>query len=158
MNTSASSSTRLRVVVLYNRLRNNPNLKMTPRTFFFAGKAAPAYHLAKVIIKFLNNLAGTIDGDPMVRGHLKVVFLPEYCVSSCGALDSGDRCYLCFESDFNSRLRSQRHEQYEIYDEWSIDLGYTRRRYHRDGGGSRGGEFLPVRADRKSGVRQPQLV
>jgi starch phosphorylase len=71
----------LRVVVLYNRLRANPNLKMTPRTFFFAGKAAPAYHLAKVIIKFLNNLAGTIDGDPAVRGKIKVVFLPEYCVT-----------------------------------------------------------------------------
>jgi starch phosphorylase len=71
----------LRIVVLYNRLRENPNLQMAPRTFFFAGKAAPAYHLAKVIIKFINNLAGTIDGDPIVRGRLKVVFLPEYCVS-----------------------------------------------------------------------------
>jgi len=71
----------LRIVVLYNRLRENPGLSMTPRTFFFAGKAAPAYHLAKVIIKFLNNLAGTIDGDPAVRGRLKVLFLPEYCVS-----------------------------------------------------------------------------
>jgi glycogen phosphorylase len=71
----------LRVVVLYNRLRENPGLDMAPRTFFFAGKAAPAYHLAKLIIKFLNNLAGTIDGDPAVRDRLKVVFLPEYCVS-----------------------------------------------------------------------------
>jgi starch phosphorylase len=71
----------LRIVVLYNRLRDNPGLSMTPRTFFFAGKAAPAYRLAKVIIKFLNNLAGTIDGDPAVRGRLKVLFLPEYCVS-----------------------------------------------------------------------------
>jgi starch phosphorylase len=71
----------LRVVALYNRLRDNPHLDIVPRTFFFSGKAAPAYHLAKVIIKFLNNLAGTIDGDPAVRGRLKVVFLPEYCVS-----------------------------------------------------------------------------
>jgi starch phosphorylase len=71
----------LRVVVLYNRLRENPDLEMAPRTFFFAGKAAPAYHLAKLIIKFLNNLAGTIAGDPAVRSRLKVVFLPEYCVS-----------------------------------------------------------------------------
>ena len=71
----------LRIVVLYNRLRQNPDLEMAPRTFFFAGKAAPAYHLAKLIIKFLNNLAGTIDGDPAVRDRLKVVFLPEYCVS-----------------------------------------------------------------------------
>jgi starch phosphorylase len=71
----------LRVVVLYNRLRENPKLDMTPRTFFFSGKAAPAYQLAKVIIKFINNLAGTIDGDPAMRGRLKVLFLPEYCVS-----------------------------------------------------------------------------
>ena len=71
----------LRIVVLYKRLRENPELDMYPRTFFFAGKAAPAYRLAKLIIKFINNLAGTIDGDPAVRGRLKVVFLPEYCVS-----------------------------------------------------------------------------
>jgi len=71
----------LRIVVLYNRLRDNPNLDMAPRTFFFSGKAAPAYRLAKVIIKFINNLAGTIDGDPAMRSRLKVVFLPEYCVS-----------------------------------------------------------------------------
>jgi starch phosphorylase len=71
----------LRIVVLYNRLRANPALKMPSRTFFFAGKAAPAYHLAKVIIKFINNLAGTIDGDPTVRGRMKVVFLPEYSVT-----------------------------------------------------------------------------
>ena len=71
----------LRIVVLYNRIRENPDLEMHPRTFFFAGKAAPAYRLAKVIIKFINNLAVTIDGDPAVRGRLKVLFLPDYCVS-----------------------------------------------------------------------------
>jgi len=71
----------LRIVVVYNRLRNNPHLQMVPRTFFFAGKAAPEYRLAKVIVKFINNLAGTIDGDPAVRGRIKVFFLPEYNVS-----------------------------------------------------------------------------
>jgi len=71
----------LRIVVVYNRLRQNPGLDVAPRTFFFSGKAAPAYQLAKLIIKFINNLAGTIDGDPAVRGRLKVVFLPEYSVS-----------------------------------------------------------------------------
>ena len=71
----------LRIIVCYNRLRENPNLEMVPRTFFFAGKAAPAYRLAKLIIKFINNLAATIDGDPIVRGRMKVVFLPEYNVS-----------------------------------------------------------------------------
>jgi starch phosphorylase len=68
----------LRIVVDYNRLRQNPNLDVTPRTFLFAGKAAPAYQLAKLIIKFINNLAGTIDADPATRGRLNVVFLPEY--------------------------------------------------------------------------------
>jgi glycogen phosphorylase len=71
----------LRIVVLYNRLRENPNLDMPPRTFFFAGKAAPAYQLAKLIIKFINNLAGTIDGDPKVKGRLQVFFLPDYRVT-----------------------------------------------------------------------------
>ena len=71
----------LRIVVLYNRLRENPGLEVLPRTFFFAGKAAPAYRLAKLIIKFINNLAGTIDGDPAIRGRLKVIFLPDYNVS-----------------------------------------------------------------------------
>ena len=74
----------LRIIVLYNRLRENPGLAMTPRTFFFAGKAAPAYRLAKLITKFINNLAGTINGDPIAQGRLKVVFLPDYCVSPSG--------------------------------------------------------------------------
>ena len=71
----------LRIVVLYNRMRNNPNIDVRPRTFFFAGKAAPAYRLAKLIIKFINNVAGTIDGDPATRDRLKVLFLPDYNVS-----------------------------------------------------------------------------
>ncbi len=71
----------LRIVVVYNRLRANPDMQIAPRTFFFAGKAAPAYRLAKLIIKFINNLADTIDGDPAVRSRIKVVFLPEYNVS-----------------------------------------------------------------------------
>jgi len=71
----------LRIVVLYQRLRDNPNLAVMPRTFIFAGKAAPAYHLAKMIIKFINNLARTLDADPAVRDKLRVAFLPEYNVS-----------------------------------------------------------------------------
>src|SRR5262249_2056378 len=64
-----------------NRLRNNPNLDMAPWTFFFAGKAAPAYRLAKLIIKLINNVSGTISGDPAIRGRLHVLFLPEYNVT-----------------------------------------------------------------------------
>jgi glycogen phosphorylase len=71
----------LRIVVLYNRLRSDPHHPTQPRTFFFGGKAAPAYRLAKLIIKLLNNIARTVDGDPLVAGKLKVVFVPEYDVS-----------------------------------------------------------------------------
>jgi starch phosphorylase len=71
----------LHIVVLYHRLRDDPRVELTPRTFLFAGKAAPAYRFAKLVIKFLNNLAATIDADPAVRGRLKVVFVPDYCVS-----------------------------------------------------------------------------
>ena len=71
----------LHIVVLYNRLRENPTRDVPPRTFFFSGKAAPAYHFAKLIIKFINNLGATIDDDPAMRGRLKVVFVPDYSVS-----------------------------------------------------------------------------
>ena len=71
----------LHIVVLYHRLKKNPNLDVPPRTFFFAGKAAPAYRLAKLIIKFINNVAAVIDADPQVRGKIKVLFLPNYNVS-----------------------------------------------------------------------------
>ena len=71
----------LHVLVLYNRLRQNPNYAMAPHTFFFAGKAAPAYHFAKLVIKLINRVAAAINDDPTVRGRLKVVFLPEYNVS-----------------------------------------------------------------------------
>jgi glycogen phosphorylase len=71
----------LHIVVLYNRLRSNPNYSIVPHTFFFAGKAAPAYHFAKLVIKLINHVAGTINADPAARNHLKVLFLPEYNVS-----------------------------------------------------------------------------
>jgi glycogen phosphorylase len=71
----------LRIIVLYNRLRDNPRLDMPPRTFFFAGKAAPAYALAKLIIKFIDSLARTIAAHPAANRKLQVVFLPDYAVS-----------------------------------------------------------------------------
>ena len=91
----------LRIVVVYNRLRENPDMEMVPRTFFFAGKAAPAYRLAKLIIKFINNLAETIDGDPAVRGRIKVVFPARVQCFAGRAADSGERC---LQPDFDRRL------------------------------------------------------
>jgi starch phosphorylase len=71
----------LHIIVLYNRLRDNPNLDVPPRTCFFAGKAAPSYALAKLVIKLINHVAGVIAADPAVRGRLQVLFLPDYNVS-----------------------------------------------------------------------------
>jgi len=71
----------LHIIVLYNRLRRNPGLEMTPHTYFFAGKAAPAYQFAKLVIKLINRVADAVDQDPVARGRLKVLFLPEYNVS-----------------------------------------------------------------------------
>jgi starch phosphorylase len=71
----------LHIITLYDRLRLNPDLTVVPRTFFFAGKAAPAYRLAKVIIKLINSVSAVIDNDPAIRGRIRVLFLPEYNVS-----------------------------------------------------------------------------
>jgi starch phosphorylase len=71
----------LHIVVLYNRLRANPEQAMTPHVFLFAGKAAPAYRMAKLIIKLINSIASTIAADPLISERLQVLFLPEYNVS-----------------------------------------------------------------------------
>ncbi len=70
----------LHVIVHYNRLRANPHLDVPPRTFFFAGKATPAYHRAKLIINLINNVADTIDGNPAMKNRIRVVFVPDYRV------------------------------------------------------------------------------
>lgn len=68
----------LQVVGYYNRLRANPKLEVPPRTVLFAGKAAPAYHLAKVIIKLITNIAKVVNADPVTHGKLRIEFLPNY--------------------------------------------------------------------------------
>ncbi|MDR1702207.1 MAG: glycogen/starch/alpha-glucan family phosphorylase, partial [Sporomusaceae bacterium] len=71
----------LQIMNLYNRLRENPDLPIEPRTFIFGGKAAPGYHLAKQTIKLVNTLADIVNRDPKVKDKLKVIFLPNYSVS-----------------------------------------------------------------------------
>jgi starch phosphorylase len=71
----------LYVVTRYRRIRDNPRADVVPRTVIFAGKAAPGYAMAKAIIKLINNVARTIDADPVVRDKLRVAFLPDYDVS-----------------------------------------------------------------------------
>jgi len=71
----------LHVVILYNRLRKEPDLDVPARTFFFAGKAAPSYFMAKRIIKFINSVAAVVNSDPVASRKIKVVFVPDYGVS-----------------------------------------------------------------------------
>ncbi len=75
----------LRIVTLYNRVRANPGAQVAPRTFIFGGKAAPGYALAKLIIKLINDVGEVVNNDPVVAERLKVVFIPNYDVST--ALD-----------------------------------------------------------------------
>ena len=121
---------------------------MPPRTFFFAGKAAPAYQLAKLVIKFINNLAGTHRRRSDRRGRMKVVFVPDYRVSLAEWLIPGQRC---LRADLDRRLRSQRHQQHEVHDERRADDRHAGRRHHRDGRGGGGGELFPFRPDRRPG-------
>jgi len=71
----------LHVVLLYRRLREDRRAEIRPRTFLFGAKAAPAYWMAKRIIRFIHAVGRAIDADPVVKGRLKVVFLPDYRVS-----------------------------------------------------------------------------
>ena len=71
----------LHIMDLANRLRENPSLDITPRTFIFAGKAAPSFYQAKRTIKLINTVAAMIDADPVLREKLKIVFLENYRVS-----------------------------------------------------------------------------
>jgi glycogen phosphorylase len=71
----------LHVITRYQRILANPDAQWVPRVVVFAGKAASAYHQAKLIIKLINDVATTINHDPRVGGRLKVVFIPNYSVS-----------------------------------------------------------------------------
>ena len=71
----------LYIIIFYNRLLNNPKYDPVPRSFIFAAKAAPGYHMAKLIIRLIHGIAKVVNSNPKTRGKLSVAFLPDYRVS-----------------------------------------------------------------------------
>ncbi len=72
----------LHIITLYNRIKKNPRIDITPRTFIFGGKSSPGYFIAKLIIKLINSVAEVVNNDPDVAGRLKVVFFPDFNVKN----------------------------------------------------------------------------
>ncbi|MGF1614591.1 MAG: glycogen/starch/alpha-glucan phosphorylase [Gammaproteobacteria bacterium] len=70
----------LHIITLYQRFKQGPSFDIAPRTFIFGGKAAPSYHMAKLIIKLINAVGEVINRDPQVNGYLRVVFIPDFSV------------------------------------------------------------------------------
>ena len=88
----------LHIITLYNRIKRDPAADITPRTFIFAGKAAPGYYMAKLIIKLITSVAEVVNADPDVAGRLKVVFFPDFDVTNsqliCPAADLSEQISL----------------------------------------------------------------
>ncbi|SFD12235.1 glycogen/starch/alpha-glucan phosphorylase [Pseudoalteromonas denitrificans] len=85
----------LHVIHLYERIRTGDTKNLTPRCVLFGGKAAPGYFIAKLIIKLINNVAQTINADPLAKPYLRVAFLPNYNVTAmetiCPATDLSEQ-------------------------------------------------------------------
>ena len=71
----------LSILILYNRIKDNPSLDIQPRTYIFGAKAAPGYHRAKLIIRLINEIARLVNSDPVAGKKMNVVFVENYCVS-----------------------------------------------------------------------------
>ncbi|MBE7489096.1 glycogen/starch/alpha-glucan phosphorylase [bacterium] len=76
----------LHVIALYLKLKNDPKMDASPRTFLFAGKAAPAYRMAKLVIKLINSVADVVNNDPDIGCRIRVVFFPDFNVKNAQSI------------------------------------------------------------------------
>ena len=143
----------LHVVYLWLRLKEEKDFRIHPRTFFFGGKAAPAYHTAKMIIRLICHVSDMINRDTATNQTLKVVFLPNYRVSLAEIIYPG---FGRLRADLHRGLRGLRHQQHEVRPERRPHRGHPGRRQHRDHGGGRPREHFHLRPHHRRG-RLPAL-
>ena len=116
----------LYILTLYLRLKRNPKLAMTPRTFLFGGKAAAGYAMAKLIIKLINSVAEVINHDPEVKQRIKVFFLPDYNSRSGKRYPAAD-----LASRYPPPERGIGDRKHEVRDERRADHRHPGWREHR---------------------------
>ncbi len=134
----------LHTIALYNEIRAHPTRDFVPRVKIFAGKAAASYHLAKLIIKLVHDVGRVVNNDPAVRGMLKVVFLPNYNVSS----RRGDHSRLRpLRADFDGGHGSLRHGQYEVRAQRGAHHRHAGRSERRNPRACGRGQHLHLRPD-----------
>ena len=141
----------LQIVAHYLALKRNPGAATTPRTYIFAGKAAPGYAMAKLHIKLINDVAAVINADPEVRGRMAVVFLPNYGVSLAQALIPAADVSLQIST---AGKEASGHQQHEVRAQRRAHRRHARRRQRRDPRRGRPGQLLPVRAHHARGRRR----
>ena len=114
----------MHIIYLSQRIKEDPEFTMTPRTFIFAAKAAPAYYFAKKVIKLIHSVADVVNHDPVLSKFMRVVFIPNYNVSIAEILMNA--------ADVSEQISTAGKEasgtgKHEVYDERRFDTGNTGR-------------------------------
>ena len=140
----------MHIVSDYLRIVEHGELPAVPRTYIFAGKAAPGYWAAKQIIKLIHNVADVVNNDSKAKEWIKVTFLPDYRVSLAELIMPAADCQ---RADFDRRHGGLGHRQHEAVHERRPDHRHLGRRQHRDRPGSRRRQHLHLRAARRADRR-----